>query len=53
MSIFLDAESEGTMNGFDFRVFDKIALPFNKILISGGITNKYLKIKNSGFAGID
>ncbi len=51
--IFLDAESEGTMNGFDFRVFDKIALPFNKILISGGITSKCLqKSKNSGFAGV-
>lgn len=51
--ILLDANSEGTMSGFDFNVLDLIEFPMDRTLISGGITNNdIIYAKKLGLAGV-
>jgi imidazole glycerol phosphate synthase subunit HisF len=51
--ILLNADSEGKKNGFDFKVFDLINFPVNRILISGGIVKTDIKkARKMNLAGV-
>jgi uncharacterized protein related to proFAR isomerase len=51
--ILLDANAEGSKNGFNFEVLDYIDFPNDRILISGGLTkNDINKAKEIGLAGV-
>ena len=49
----LDAESEGSKKGFNFKVFKYIEFPISRIIISGGLTKSDInKAKRMGLAGV-
>ena len=51
--ILLDFFSEGNRVGFDFKVFELIEFPNNRILISGGLLTKDIKIaRKMNLAGV-
>ena len=51
--ILLDAFSEGSRVGFNFKVFDLINFPIDRILISGGLTKIDIKkAKKINLAGV-
>ena len=51
--ILLDAESEGSKNGFDFSVLDDVDFPIERTLISGGLTKSDInKAQKMNLAGV-
>jgi imidazole glycerol phosphate synthase subunit HisF len=51
--ILLDAASEGSKKGFNFKVFECIEFPNDRVLISGGLTKSDIrKAKKMDLAGV-